>query len=143
MWLGKSSPWVIGQCLLINKVSYPMCNKVKDSTLSPKWSLNRVPVKIRSGFSVSFVLEPRRRKAPALGCCSTGHGPRRLGKGKKQVGHWAVCGEKEQLGVVVGYAGKKRRNRVVLGRLVGRMGEKGNRLDGLCAEEKRRKAREE
>jgi hypothetical protein len=44
-------------------------NKVKDSTLSPKQSLNRVPVKIRSRFSVSLMLEPRRRKALALGCC--------------------------------------------------------------------------
>jgi hypothetical protein len=32
------------------------------------------------------MLEPRRRKTPALGYCWAGHGPCRLGKGKKQVG---------------------------------------------------------
>jgi hypothetical protein len=88
-WLGKSSPWIIRR------------NKVKDSTLSSKPCLNHVPVKIQSGFSVSFVLEPRRRKAPALGCCWAGHGPRRLGKGKKQVGCWDVCSEREQPGMVL------------------------------------------
>jgi hypothetical protein len=100
-WLGKSSPCIIRRCLFIDKVSYLVRNKVKDSTLSPKPCLNHVLVKIRSGFSVSFVLEPRRRKAPVLGCCWAGHGPHRLGKGKKQVVCWDVCGEREHPGVVL------------------------------------------
>jgi hypothetical protein len=55
------------------------------------------------------VLEPRRRKALALACCRAGHGPRRVGKRKKQVGRRAACGEREQTGVAFGYARKKRK----------------------------------
>jgi hypothetical protein len=38
---------------------------------------------------------------------------------------------------------KEKRNGEVLGHLVGHAGEKGNRSDGSCAEEKRRKEKEE